>query len=200
MNGIERITQRILDEARAERAEIKNAQDAECSRILSEGRKKADEVYERVISQGNKDIESAVSRIDRTAKLEVRKALLEEKQKQIDVAFEAAKKKLGALPEGEYVEFFAEMAAKAAETGSEQLIFNKSDREKRGSKIVELANKKLSASGKNGKLTLSDMTEDMSGGVVLKNGNISTNCSVDTLVSVLRDRLATEVAGILFEE
>ena len=61
------------------------------------------------------------------------------------------------------------------------------------------ANELLSAEGKLGKLTVSEDTADISGGVIVRFGGIETNCSIDALVRQQRSALATEVAQVLFE-
>ena len=50
-----------------------------------------------------------------------------------------------------------------------------------------------------GLLTLSDATRDMAGGLMLKQGDIEVNCTVDTLLDLTRDELAARVADVLFE-
>ena len=91
------------------------------------------------------------------------------------------------------------MAAAAAITGEEEVIFSEADRARVGAKTVKRANELLSASGKPGTLTLSDATRPMSGGLILKQGDIEVNCTVDTLLDLSRSELAARVAEVLFE-
>lgn len=48
------------------------------------------------------------------------------------------------------------------------------------------------------KLTLGDSRIDASGGFILKNGNIETNCTWEMLVRWIKDDLEAEVAKRLF--
>ena len=62
---------------------------------------------------------------------------------------------------------------------------------------------KLSAkvdSAKLEKLTLSSKTAAIDGGVILRSGDVETNCSLALIFSELRERLESEVGRVLFEE
>lgn len=47
-------------------------------------------------------------------------------------------------------------------------------------------------------LTLSQETRDMAGGLTLRDGNVEVNCAFETQLRMLREEMASEVAGILF--
>ena len=52
----------------------------------------------------------------------------------------------------------------------------------------------------NGAFMLSDETRDMEGGLVISAGDIEVNCAYNTILRILRDDLAGDVAKILFDE
>ena len=199
MNGIEKITARITAEAEAECQAIRAESDKKCAEIRAENDKKAQEEYWRLVREGVKDTEQRVQRMARTAALEAKKSVLSMKQEAVSRAFGEAQKLIAALPEADYVAFLAREAAAAAITGEEEVIFSEADRARVGAKTVKRANELLSASGKPGTLTLSDATMPMSGGLILKQGDIEVNCTVDTLLDLSRSELAARVAEVLFE-
>lgn len=199
MNGIEKITARITAEAEAECQAIRAEGDKKCAEIRAENDKKAQEEYWRLVREGVKDTEQRVQRMARTAALEAKKSVLSMKQEAVSRAFGEAQKLIAALPEADYVAFLAREAAAAAITGEEEVIFSEADRARVGAKTVKRANELLSASGKLGTLTLSDATRPMSGGLILKQGDIEVNCTVDTLLDLSRGELAARVAEVLFE-
>ena len=155
--------------------------------------------YWRLVREGVKDTEQRVQRMDRTARLEAKKSVLNMKQEAVSRAFDLAKDKIAELPERDYVAFLAREAAEAAITGQEEVIFCERDRKSVGAKAVKAANELLAAKGMPGLLTLSDATRDMAGGLMLKQGDIEVNCTVDTLLDLTRDELAARVADVLFE-
>ena len=63
---------------------------------------------------------------------------------------------------------------------------------------VEAANALLAQRGVKGSLTVSSDTRAISGGVIVRQGNIEVNCAVETLVQLRRSELASQVAEILF--
>ena len=60
------------------------------------------------------------------------------------------------------------------------------------------ANAMLKEKGREAHLSVSSETADIPGGLILRHGDIEVNCAADTLVGLYRNRLAGQVAGILF--
>lgn len=199
MNGIEKITAKIYEEAEADCAAVRAESDKLCAEIRAENDKRAQEEYWRIVREGVKDTEQRVQRLGRTAALEAKKSVLSMKQDAVSKAFEEAQKLIAGLPEGDYVAFLAREAAGASITGEEEVILSEADKAKLGAKAVKKANELLAAEGKTAFLSLSDETREMSGGLILKQGDIEVNCTVDTLLSLSRGELAARVAEVLFE-
>lgn len=199
MKGIDKITSRIIADAEAECRDVKRESDERCAAVRAENEKRAQDEYWRLVREGVKDTEQRVQRLDRTARLEAKKSVLNMKQEAVSRAFDLAKDKIAELPERDYVAFLAREAAEAAITGQEEVIFCERDRKSVGAKAVKAANELLAAKGMPGLLTLSDATRDMAGGLMLKQGDIEVNCTVDTLLDLTRDELAARVADVLFE-
>ena len=199
MKGIDKITSRILADAEAECAAVKKESDERCAAIRAENEKKAQDEYLRLVREGVKDTEQRVQRMDRTARLEAKKSILGMKQETVSRAFDLARERIAELPERDYIAFLAREAAEAAITGQEEVIFCERDRKSVGAKAVKAANELLSARGVPGTLTPSDDTREMSGGLMLKQGDIEVNCTVDTLLDLSRGELAAQVAQVLFE-
>ena len=155
--------------------------------------------HEKLLRQGEAECEDILSGSRRIADMEAKKSVLALKQEMVEAAFEAAKAYISELPREQYAEFLARMASEASENGTEELVLNASDKAELGKAVCKTANEKLAAAGKLGKLTLSEDTADISGGVIVRFGGIETNCSIDALVRQQRSALATEVAQVLFE-
>ena len=119
MEGIEKITAKILSDAQADIDQL-NAQtqaDKETADILARGQKAADERLERLSS---------------AAQMEKRKLALAAKQEVLGEAFDLALDKLCSLPEEDYIALLTRLAVEASETGKEQLIFSEADRARVG--------------------------------------------------------------------
>lgn len=198
MNGIEKITGRINADVDAELLNIKKASDKKVAEIRAENERLAQEHYWTLVREGVKDTEQRVSRIGRTARLEAKKNVLSMKQHLVSEAFELAKKKIAGMPDEDYINLFAKFAAEASVSGDEQVVLSRDDRSRVGKSLVEAANARLAELGKKSGLSLSDKTAEMSGGLILRQGDIETNCSVDTLLELSRGELAACVAEVLF--
>ena len=199
MKGIDKITSRILADAEAECAAVRKESDERIAAVKAEAEKKAQDEYWRLEREGVKDTEQRVQRMDRTARLEAKKSVLNMKQEAVSRAFDLAREKIAELPERDYVGFLARMAGEAAVTGQEEVVLNARDAAAVGAKAVKAANELLAKRDLPGMLTLSAETREMSGGLVLKQGDIEVNCTVDTLLDLSRGELAARVAEVLFE-
>ncbi|MBO5975869.1 MAG: hypothetical protein J6P94_01655 [Oscillospiraceae bacterium] len=198
MNGIEKITARLIRDAQVEVDAINAETDAQCAAIMAEYEAKAAEAYEKRIAKGEADCAVRSERMAAAADMEQRKALLAFKQEMVGEAFEKAAEALASLPREKYIEFFASMAAKAAISGKEMLLFSEKDRADTGAEIVAAANALLAGMGKTAELSLADETPELSGGFIMRSGNIEVNCTAETLVLLTRASLSSQVAEILF--
>lgn len=198
MNGIDRITASIEQDAVAEIEEIRSETEAKCREIKEKYELQAQEEYWAIVKQGMRDCESRVERLGSTAEMEAKKAVLAMKQSMVSKVFEMAIDRVCALPEQEYVDFCARQAAKAASSGVEELVFNARDKGAVGKKVAKAANDLLEERGVPGKLTVSSDTRDIRGGVIVKLGDIEANCAVEAIASTYRSEMASEVANALF--
>ncbi|MCF0121427.1 MAG: hypothetical protein HUJ65_07290 [Oscillospiraceae bacterium] len=198
MNGIEKILEKIKQDCDNEIAAIEAETAEKCAAIRSEGDTKAREEYARLIVAGTEDVKAKVTRLGGIAALEAKKRILETKQETVSNAFARAVEMMAELDEGKYVDLLVSLVVKASETGCEQLIFSPSDRSHVGKTVCMRANETLAKAGKNAELRLSAETRDMRAGVVLSSGSVELNCSAEALTNQYRQRLAPEVAAILF--
>ncbi len=228
MNGIEKITARIAQDGQAENDALLAEARAQAAEITAKYQAQAKAAADEVLSQGRAAAQDRARHLDSMAQMECRKAVLAAKQDVIEEAFQAALKKLQALPTDQYVDLLATLAVKASTTGKEKLIFAPGLRSQVGKAVVMAANKKLAeavapklpedvADSKAGAildkvvtgasallngtamLTLSEETRPMDGGFILSDGAVEVNCTFDTLIRLQRGALAGEVAKVLFD-
>lgn len=198
MNGIEKISARILADAEAEAAAIRAQAEEKAAQIRAEYDRKLEDEQQRLTLEAQNEAQKQLERGQGAARMAARRQVLEKKQALVDKAFRTAEQQLLSLPEADYTRLCAQLAAQASVTGSETLIFSEADRARVGEAAAALANELLVKAGRPAKLTLDSETRPMRGGVVLKNGLVETNCSIGTLVDGLRPELSGKVAGRLF--
>ena len=228
MNGIEKITQRMEDDAQREINEVLTAARAQADEITRRSREQADRESAAIVARGESAAAEREKRLESMAEMESRKLVLSAKQVVLDEAFSMAMEKLCTLPDEEYIELLAALAVKAARTGREKVIFSQKDRNRVGKAVVTRANDALArrvapklpgdltdtragaildkvVTGASailagtGMLTLAEETRPIKGGIVLSDGDVETNCTFETLVRLQRENISGEVAKVLFD-
>ncbi len=198
MIGIDKITARIEAEAAADAARIEEDARAQSETIRAEGETKAQERYWEKVREGVKAAEDRAQRLSKAANMEARKSILSSKQEIVENVFRLAEEKLRALSGDAYVDFLAGQAARAAANGRGQIVLTAQDKKTCGSKVLSRANARLAAEGKNACLTISDEEGGFSGGLILRDGDISVNCTIEALMAQAREDMAAEAAAELF--
>lgn len=227
MKGIEKITARIEQDANADIAAQMKAAEEKAAAIRTQYEAQAREETAKAAENAEKAALQLVERAESAARMDAKKLTLSAKQECIDKAFAQAAKGLITLPEEEYVDLLARIAARSAQTGREEVLLNQWDRDAVGAKVVSRANQILAKSvapnlpqelksSKAGKiidkvvtganavlqgtamLTLAQETRDITGGLILRDGNVEINCAFETQLRLLREEMAADVAKVLF--
>ena len=199
MKGTEKIIAHIRADGDAEAKKIIDAASKQAEEKRAESFKAALSEYEKLMQAGNAECEDILSGSRRIGGRGGKKSVLSVKQEMISAAFDAAREEIVNMPRDKYTQFLARMAAEAAVSGMEEIVLNARDKAEVGKAVCKAANELLSAKGTPGKLTVSEETADISGGVIVRFGGIETNCSIDALIRQRRSGLSTEVAAALFE-
>ena len=194
MNGIENISEQIMQDARANADKILREAEEAAALIAQEAKVRAENeiaAAKTISAVRAADIEEKGKL---TASLDRKKQISSEKQKLINEAFHRALETLCGLPAERYEALLILLAVKAAGDGEGgELLLNEKDRAAYGEKVLAKANTKLSVP-----LTLAKDTAAIVGGVVVRRGLIELNCALDALVHMLSEESAIEVANALF--
>lgn len=196
MNGLDKITDRILFDAKTE-----------CDAILDDAHKNASEIkqgYEqRAKTEAKKILDQAQIQAEMKkkndlnyAQLQIRMQLLSVKNKLIEEAFARASVLLSFEKE-ENIGLLTTVAAKAA-AGNEEVLLSKKLQKSHGNQIVSSINEKLKKLSKPDQITLSEETREVNG-LVLKSGKIETSCTLDAILSAKRNQLIPLIHETLFQ-
>lgn len=192
MERIEIITDSILAEAKADADSVIAAANAKAAEISASYASQAKELYDRRVAAGSEELEQSTRLAERSARLDAKKSLLAEKQKLLNAAYAKAAELLSGMDRDEYLAFLLKKLDGAALSGGESLVLNAGDKASIGAELIQKAN----AAGRT--LRLSDETGDFSGGFILKDGKVETNCTIDALIEMSRSDMDTELVGIMF--
>jgi V/A-type H+-transporting ATPase subunit E len=200
MEGIAKIKERILEEAREEKQKLVEKAQAQARDIEAKYEHKAKEMLNDILDKAGKAAEEKKRRILSMAQLENRKALLQAKQQIIDEVFEKAKAQLEKMPDENYCGLIADMLMKSAITGNEEVLISEHDKNRITQDFLAKVNENLKGLGKQGNLRISETPGRMIGGFILKSEDLEVNNTFDSLINMEREELETEIAKILFEE
>ena len=198
--SLENILARIAGDAQKEIDRITKRATSNAEKIIREAEEES-EILKAESLQGAK--EEATQRKERMiamARLDFRKRILGEKQRAIDVVFRGAIEKLCNLKDDEYRALMKRMLLSGVQTGEEEVILAQRDKTRLTSSFIGELNEELRNNEKKGNLTISEETREISGGFILRRGDVELNSTFESLLEFSRDELESEVGRLLFEE
>lgn len=220
MQNLDKIIDKIMNDAHARGEKILLDAENTCDGIRSEAEDRAKTILAGSKNRARRDALATAERAYSTAEMKSREMVLATRVGLINKAFNAAYRQLLEMGDEEYCVFAAHLLADAAierleavnrlrkEYGDTEdccadfeVLFRKEDLEERAPVIIKTAKafmrKKSAALGKT-PFTISEETARIDGGVILRYGDIETNCSVEAVIKDARERLEGRVAEILF--
>ncbi|MDI3481487.1 MAG: V/A-type H+/Na+-transporting ATPase subunit [Tepidanaerobacteraceae bacterium] len=200
MEGIEKIKERIIEEAQQKQRDMLDKARTEADKILKDATSQVEEIKRQYQQKAQRLAEEEKRKILSMAELEERKRLLAAKQQIIDDVFEKARQELENMPDDEYLNFMQAMILKTATSGDEEIIVNEKDKNRVTPEFLSNINEQLKKKGKIGKLRFSSETRPIIGGFILKSREMEINSSFDAIIKSQREDLETEISKRLFEE
>lgn len=171
-----------------------NAKSAkECDEILAKGRADAETAAKETDAKAQKKALQMKAASKSRAELEKRNALLKQRREGIDVTFKAVYDYLINLDGEKYFNIIYKLCSKLSDKQGE-LFFSEKDL-KRLPKDFEA---RLEETGLNA--TVSKSTADITGGFILKNGDIEENMSFSSILSDSREQIEDLINRELFTE
>ena len=121
------------------------------------------------------------------AQMETKKAVLAQKQAILEEVIAEAEKRLCNLGDGEYAEVIGKMLDNIDKGLGTEVIVSERDKARLAAVVGEKG------------FTLSDKTADISGGLIIRNGDIEYNYSFGSIISIEKEEIQQIAAKILFE-
>jgi len=222
MIGLERITDKILAEAQERADRILADAKAESERITADYAARAEQIRTTLSSEAEREGMDRVSRAKSAAATNKRNLLLQTQSELIDGVFDGALDYIRNLDSEKYTDlligllcaaFVEQMEAESISRtlyGAEEAIdpvcyevlLNQRDRDRYGNAVIDGAGKRLAgkvSSEKLEKLRLADRAVAIDGGLILRFGDVESNCSLALLFAQLREELEAEVGHALFD-
>ena len=220
MNGLDRITDRILADAREKARGILEAAQNDCRRAAADYAAEGERIREEITEQAMAESEDIIARSKSAVAMTRRDILTRARAEMLDEAFAAACAHICDTDYGKYRELLVallssalidqskseqsglEMGDEVALPESYEVIFNAQDAERFGRRIVEdarrLTERRIGAD-RAARVCLSETTAAIDGGLILRCGDTEVNCSLSALLAEMRRGLEGRVAKILFD-
>jgi V/A-type H+/Na+-transporting ATPase subunit E len=198
MTGIDRIKEQILQDSQAKANSILDDAKKQALELIEKAnvnaRQKSEEIQKKASSDASEKLRISRSMLE----LEMRKDILSTKQQLIEEVFQKALNSLSKMENNEYEAILYKLIVDAVETGEEEILLSKHDKNRLPGDFSNKLNQVLVQAGKKGNLKLSDEERDIMGGFVLKTKGVEINYSFEALLRMDRDEIEPEVAAILF--
>lgn len=182
MSNLENITQKILEDAKKQVAEIDMETGAKTEQIVKTRIDEAMKVKDKIIERAKLNAASAKDKIISTAQLKARDEQLMAKQRVMDKVFEKSKEKLKNISDEDYIKFVENKLKELKMNDSKEIISQKG-REK----LLESKGYKVSKD------------ESVDSGFAVLDGKTVVNYDFNDLVDFNRLDLEGEIAKILFD-
>lgn len=194
MNGLDKIIARMEADTRVECDALAANAAGNADAILRDYQAQADAVARDSAQRTETQAAEHLEHLNGSSQLVCRQRVLAAKQQLIDEAFARTAQALTALPQADYIDLLASLAAENG-SGDEELLLSKTDRDAVGAAVVETANAKKPGAA----FRLSEETRDTGGGLVLRRGRVELNCSFTEKLRQLRQEESSAVAQLLFD-
>lgn len=194
MNGLEKIVARMEADTQAACDALAASAAENAAAILRDCQAQADAVTRDSAQRAAAQAAEHLEHLNGSSQLACRQRVLAAKQQLIDEAFARTAQALAALPQADYIDLLAALAAENG-SGDEELLLSAHDRETVGAAVVDAANAKRPGAA----FRLSDETRDTGGGLVLRRGRVELNCSFTEKLRQLRQEESSAVAQLLFD-
>lgn len=193
MNGGEKIFDRIKSDCDDNIREIEAKSAETCSQIISEGKTQAEKISADIAKNADAKVIQINAMSKSRAELETRNALLKRRRKEIDITLGKLLDYLVNLGDKEYFDIIYRLASRL--NGKKGEIFlNANDI----SRLPSDFEQKLKFNGLDA--VVSKASADISGGFILKCGDIEENMDFEALISAKQDGIEDLINRELFSE
>ena len=195
MNGMEKITARMKEDAARSLSELNAQTEQELRRIREESAARAEKERETADGRAHLAAQERYERLCSAAEMETRKLTLSAKQKVLAETYDRAADLLHGYPTRKYLDLLIHLLKRAASMGTEEILLSQKDHDTLGRELTERANRELGTH-----LTLSEKCADIRAGFLLVSRECDVNCSFETLLALSRERTERGAAELLFAQ
>lgn len=193
MNGGNKILDRIKSDCDENIKAIDAKAKETCSQILKDGKAQAEKAVLEIASKAEVKVKQINAASKSSAELAIRNELLKRRRREIDITLSKILEYLTNLEDKQYFEIIYKLASKLNGKSGE-IVLNSKDI----SRLPSDFEQQLSKAGLN--VTVSKKTADISGGFILKCGDIEENMDFAAIISEKSGELEDLINRELFAQ
>ena len=198
MSGTEKITDKIISQAREQAKGITDAAKEEAAKAVKKAEQTALQKAEHLVADARREMVEREKRIVAVAEIEVKKRELAAKRVVIDEAYSAALTKLASMEQGEYRKLYLKVVLPALTKGTETIAPAAKDEERLGQGFLALVNKQLEDMGKKAEVKLAPPRQETDFGLYVTDGGMEIDLSNKAVIKAVREKTEGETAKLLF--
>lgn len=190
------VIDKIIDDANKQKNEIEQQGNSEMEKLKNDLQNELSEYNKETQKLAKKAADDKKAHMLAASRMNIAREILGGKRKILDSVFEKAKQQLAQMPDNDYLDMIKKLMLNAVETGDEEVVVDQNEKRINQDFIKDI-NRQLGP-GFKGNLRLSETTEKIDGGFILKRGDIQNNASFEVLIGTAKLKLETELAKELF--
>jgi V/A-type H+-transporting ATPase subunit E len=200
MQKTQKITSRILSEAKEYAEEVIAAAKAEADEKLEAARQQAEAIRRQSELEAFQAAEEHKKRRASAIESELRKEMLSTKRKLLDSVFEKALAKLAGMSSKEQIAVMVRRIMEVSPDGLGEVMLTKKDAGAFGNDLINALNEAYAKKGVKAGIKLSGQNINAIGGFILKIGDIEYNGTYEALVKLIKEEMEGKIALMLFPD
>ena len=195
--GIEKITNRISSDAEAKANDIMEKARAESAKMMAEAEAEKERLVVQADARGKSEKEKIISQKKAVADIDGRKYVLSRKQQLIDDCFKEAENRIAEMDRDKYLGFLLNTVktSGAKKCGRIEILLNDRDKKEVGEALINELKKEFPESD----FVLSDEKRKFKGGLLIKQGKVYINGTIENFIDEAKEESAQEIAKVLFQ-
>lgn len=185
MAKVENLTQKILDDARAQAEEIRREHEEKRNYVLERKERELEEELTRIARSAENEAVRTRERVLSHARLTTRNEELTIRQKKMDETFDRAKELLETMSDETFRTFVENTLKKIGETGARAILVNDKRKGALGDSVAGIP------------VEIDPGSED---GFSVRSDRVFLNYRFDALVDSVREEMEQEIRASLFEK
>lgn len=196
MTGLEKMKDRILEEAKSVADKNIAEAQAEADNIISEAKTEAEKIRDNIYKKSRAETENYKERIISSVDLQRRTEILSAKQEIIAQILDEAYGEICNMDDKEYFGILTQIMRKYILPQDGTIFFSECDLKRMPAGYADDVEK--TAVEKGGHLSISDVGKDIENGFILVYGGIEENCTIKAMFDSMNDELSDLVHKIVF--